>query len=102
VRQHRVRRVAEQRQPPAASPGQRRPVVQSPLEAAAARLAGALAVAGPDSIEAKFEFDPPATGLDGVIRAQIKQLDEPILEVLNVPPLAGGAGPAAAPRRPAS
>ena len=44
--------------------------------------AGALEMAGPDSIEAKFELDLQATGLDGVIRTQIKQLDEPTLEVL--------------------
>jgi DNA-binding CsgD family transcriptional regulator len=44
--------------------------------------AGALAAAGPDSIEAKFELGLQATGLDEVIRAQIKQLDEPILQVL--------------------
>ncbi len=36
VRQHRVRRVAEQRQPPAAPSGQRRTVVHPPLEPAAA------------------------------------------------------------------
>src|SRR5579875_3910632 len=39
VRKHRVRRVAEQRQPPVAPPGQRRAVVQSPAEPAAARPA---------------------------------------------------------------
>jgi DNA-binding CsgD family transcriptional regulator len=44
--------------------------------------AGALAVAGPDSVEAQFELGLQATGLDEVISAQIRQLDEPILEVL--------------------
>ena len=42
VRQHRVRRVAEQREPPAAPPGQRRPVVHSPLEPGAAWAADRL------------------------------------------------------------
>ncbi len=46
--------------------------------------AGALATGAPDSIEAKFELELQATGLDEVIRAQIKQLDEPIFEVLAV------------------
>ena len=44
--------------------------------------ADALAVAEPDSVEATFELDLQATGLDEVIRAQIKQLDAPVLEVL--------------------
>jgi hypothetical protein len=44
--------------------------------------ADALAAAGPDSIEAKFELGLRATGLDGVIRAQIEHLDEPILQLL--------------------
>ena len=39
VRQHRVRRVAEQRQPSAAPPGQRHAVIHPPLEPAAARSA---------------------------------------------------------------
>jgi DNA-binding CsgD family transcriptional regulator len=46
--------------------------------------AGALADAGPDSIEAAFELDLQATGLDEVIRAQVRQLDEPILQLLAV------------------
>jgi DNA-binding CsgD family transcriptional regulator len=44
--------------------------------------AGALATAGPDSIEAKFELGLQATGLDEVIKAQIKQLDGPIVQLL--------------------
>jgi DNA-binding CsgD family transcriptional regulator len=44
--------------------------------------AGALAQAGPDSIEARFELDLQVTGLDEVIRAHLTQLDEPTREVL--------------------
>ena len=44
--------------------------------------AGALAEAGPDVIEAKFELDVRGTGLDEVIQAQLRQLDEPAREVL--------------------
>jgi DNA-binding CsgD family transcriptional regulator len=44
--------------------------------------AGALAQAGPDSIEARFELDLQVTGLDEVIRAHLAQLDEPTREVL--------------------
>jgi DNA-binding CsgD family transcriptional regulator len=45
--------------------------------------AGALAAAGPDSIEATFELGPRATGLDEVIKAQIRQLDGPALRLLG-------------------
>jgi DNA-binding CsgD family transcriptional regulator len=44
--------------------------------------AGALADIGPDAIEARFELDLQATGLDEVIRAHLGQLDEPIRDVL--------------------
>ncbi|MGB6584031.1 MAG: AAA family ATPase, partial [Streptosporangiaceae bacterium] len=44
--------------------------------------AGALAEAGPDTIEAKFELDMRGTGLDEVIQAQLGQLDEPARDVL--------------------
>jgi DNA-binding CsgD family transcriptional regulator len=44
--------------------------------------AGALAEAGPDTIEARLELGPQATGLDEMIRAQLRQLDEPTLDVL--------------------
>ena len=44
--------------------------------------AGALAQAGPDTIEAKFELDVRGTGLDELIRAQLRQLDEPTRDVL--------------------
>jgi len=44
--------------------------------------AGALAEAGPDSIEARFELDLQVTGLDEVIRGHLGQLDEPTREVL--------------------
>ena len=44
--------------------------------------AGALAEAGPDTIEAKFELDVRGTGLGEVIRAQLGQLDEPTRDVL--------------------
>ena len=44
--------------------------------------AGALAEAGPDTIEARFELDLRATGLDEVIRAHLGQLDEPTRDVL--------------------
>ena len=44
--------------------------------------AGALAEAGPDTIEAKFELDVRGTGLDEVIQAQLGQLDEPARDVL--------------------
>jgi DNA-binding CsgD family transcriptional regulator len=46
------------------------------------RKADALAVTGPDSVEAKFELGLQATGLDEVIKAQIRQLDGPILQLL--------------------
>ena len=44
--------------------------------------AGALADVGPDAIEARFELDVQATGLDEVIRAHLGQLDEPTRDVL--------------------
>ena len=44
--------------------------------------AGALTEAGPDSIEARFELDLQATGLDEVIRANLRQLDEPVRDLL--------------------
>jgi hypothetical protein len=45
--------------------------------------AGALAPADPDSIEARFELDLRATGLDEVIRAHLGQLDQPTRDVLE-------------------
>jgi DNA-binding CsgD family transcriptional regulator/tetratricopeptide (TPR) repeat protein len=44
--------------------------------------AGALAEAGPDAIEARFELGREATGLAELIRAQLSQLDEPTQDVL--------------------
>jgi DNA-binding CsgD family transcriptional regulator len=44
--------------------------------------AGALAETGPDSIEATLGVDLPAVGLDGVIRAHLRQLDEPTRDML--------------------
>ncbi len=44
--------------------------------------AGALADVGPDTIEARFELDLQATGLDEVIRAHLGQLDAPTRDVL--------------------
>ena len=38
--------------------------------------AGALADSGPDTVEARFELDLRATGLEAVIRAHLGQLDE--------------------------
>jgi predicted ATPase len=61
--------------------------------------ADALAAAGPDTIEAKFELDVRGTGLDEVIRAQLRQLDEPTLDVLAAVAVWGtdiGAGDLAA------
>ena len=61
--------------------------------------AGALAESGPDAIEAKFELDVRGTGLDEVIRAQLRQLDEPTLDVLAAVAVWGtdiGAGDLAA------
>jgi len=46
------------------------------------RNAGALTDAGPDAIEARFELDLQATGLDAVIRAHLAELDEPTRDVL--------------------
>ena len=45
--------------------------------------AGALADAGPDSVEARFELDLRAAGLDEVIRAHLGQLDQPTRDVLG-------------------
>ena len=45
--------------------------------------AGALAEAGPDSVEARFELDSRGTGLDEMIRAQLGQLDQPTRDVLG-------------------
>jgi DNA-binding CsgD family transcriptional regulator len=61
--------------------------------------ADALTEAGPDTIEAKFELDVHGTGLDEVIRAQLRQLDEPTLDVLAAVAVWGtdiGAGDLAA------
>ena len=44
--------------------------------------AGALAATGPDVIEARFELDQQATGLEEVIRSQLKQLDQPTQDLL--------------------
>ena len=46
------------------------------------RNADALTDVGPDAIEARFELDLQATGLDEVIRAHLAQLDEPTRDVL--------------------
>jgi DNA-binding CsgD family transcriptional regulator len=46
------------------------------------KKAGALAEAGPDVIEARFELDLRGTGLDEVIRAQLGQMDQPTRDVL--------------------
>jgi DNA-binding NarL/FixJ family response regulator len=46
--------------------------------------AGALAEAGPDSVDTRFELDLRATGLDEVIRAHLGQLDEPTRDMLAV------------------
>jgi predicted ATPase len=45
--------------------------------------AGALAEAGPDLIEARFELDSRGTGLDEMIRAQLGQLDQPTWGMLG-------------------
>jgi tetratricopeptide (TPR) repeat protein len=45
--------------------------------------AGALAEAGSDSVEARFELDFRGTGLDEMIRAQLGQLDQPTRDVLG-------------------
>jgi len=47
------------------------------------RDAGALADVGPDSVEARFELDLRATGLDEVIRANLGQLDQSVRDVLG-------------------
>jgi DNA-binding CsgD family transcriptional regulator len=44
--------------------------------------ADALTELGPDSIEVRFELDLRATGLDELVRAQLRQLDEPVRDVL--------------------
>jgi DNA-binding CsgD family transcriptional regulator len=46
--------------------------------------AGALAEAGPDSVDARFELDLRATGLDEVVRAHLGQLDQPTRDMLAV------------------
>ena len=46
------------------------------------RRAGALAEADPDLIEARFELDLHGTGMEGVIRANLGQLDQPVRDVL--------------------
>ena len=46
--------------------------------------AGALAEAGPDVVETRFELDSRGTGLDALIRAQLGQLDQPARDVLGV------------------
>jgi DNA-binding CsgD family transcriptional regulator len=46
------------------------------------QTAGALAEADPDAIEARFELDLRGTGLDEVIRAHLRQLDQPTRDVL--------------------
>jgi DNA-binding NarL/FixJ family response regulator len=48
------------------------------------REAGALTDAGPDSLEARFELDARATGLDEMVRGHLEQLDEPARELLAV------------------
>jgi hypothetical protein len=45
--------------------------------------AGALAEAGPEAIEARFDLDLRATGLNEVIKAHLTQLDEPARDVLG-------------------
>ena len=44
--------------------------------------AGALAEAGPETIEARYELDLRGSGLDAVIRAHLGQLDGPTRDVL--------------------
>ena len=44
--------------------------------------AGALAATGPDVMEARFELDQQATGLEEVIRSQLKRLDQPTQDLL--------------------
>jgi DNA-binding CsgD family transcriptional regulator len=44
--------------------------------------AGALAESAPDAIEARFELDLRGSGLDEVIRAQLRQLDRPTRDVM--------------------
>src|SRR6185437_1261147 len=46
--------------------------------------AGALAEAGPDSVDARFELDLRATGLTEVVRAHLGQLDQPTRDMLAV------------------
>ena len=46
--------------------------------------AGALAEAGPDSVDARFELDLRATGLDEVVRAHLGQLDQSTRDMLAV------------------
>jgi hypothetical protein len=61
--------------------------------------AGALAEAGPDTIEARLELGLQATGLDELIQAQLRQLDEPTRDVFAAVAVWGtdvGAGDLAA------
>jgi DNA-binding CsgD family transcriptional regulator len=46
------------------------------------RDAGALADLGPDSTEARYELNLQATGIEGMIRAHLRQLDGPTRNVL--------------------
>ena len=41
------------------------------------RDAGALADAGPELVEARFELGAEITGLDQIVRTHLRQLDEP-------------------------
>jgi DNA-binding CsgD family transcriptional regulator len=45
--------------------------------------AGALAETGPDTVEARFELGPRATGLDELIRAHLGQLDQPARDLVD-------------------
>ncbi|HXP54324.1 MAG TPA: LuxR C-terminal-related transcriptional regulator [Streptosporangiaceae bacterium] len=47
------------------------------------RDAGALAETGPDTIEARFELGPQATGLDELIRAHLGELDQPARDLVD-------------------
>jgi hypothetical protein len=62
------------------------PAAGHPLFAAellrAYAAAAALTELGPDTIEVRFELGLQATGLDELIRAQLRQLDEPVRDVL--------------------
>jgi DNA-binding CsgD family transcriptional regulator len=63
------------------------------------RVAGALAELGPDSIEARYELNLQATGIEDMIRAHLGQLDQPTRDVLAAMAVWGteiGAGDLAA------